>query len=406
MEMYNPREAAKKESPEQQIIAASRRVEYDRQFKRAAEDKLNQENPTPENIFKVQAQGIARQIVEGANNLVNKKGKGEISNADFASDMAMVDQMVDNLGNFTTGIEKSLAIYKEMLMEGTLSYGMDQHDEAVLQAIDKGEVKLALDKEGRVKMEGKGNHAIKGLFDVSIYDFYNIPQPVKKLPPINNLLKPFVDKLGVDENGMPITRVDQFGNMIYDTGDLSEHDADILDFTSNAIVEAGPEGIRSYLGDHLNLPSEEVKALAENINYTDENGNNWANQADAVAHDSMKDFAGGQYRRQTRPHPDTIANNASRSATEIATQKQVPLINPDPKAQEVQMQQTEVMQTPQGEVAETATEDVVGPISSSLQQPVQAQSEEVSADITEQMIAETPLKMKTLSAKDLIKKYS
>jgi len=70
------------------------------------------------------------------------------------------------------------------------------------------------------------------------------------------------------------------------------------------------------------------------------------------------------------------------------------------------MQQTEVMQTPQGEVAETATEDVVGPISSSLQQPIQAQPEEVSADITEQMIAETPLKMKTLSAKDLIKKYS
>lgn len=404
MEMYNPREAAAKESTEQKIIAASRRVEYDRQFKTAAEDKVNQENPTPENVFKVQAQGIARQIVEGANALVNKKGKGEISNADFASDMAMVDQMVDNLGNFTTNIEKNLAVYKEMLMEGTLSYGMDQHDEAVLQAIDKGEVKLALDKEGRVKMEGKGNHAIKGLFDVNIYDFYNIPQAVKKLPPINNLLKPFINKLGVDENGMPITRVDKFGNMIYDTGDLSEHDADILDFTENAVVEAGPEGIRSYLGDHLNMPSQEVKALSENVNYTDENGNNWANQAEAVAAASMKDFAGAQYKRQTRAHPDTIANNASKSATQIATQKQVPLINPDPKAQEeVQMQQTEVMQTPQGEIAETTTEDAIGPISASLGQPAEAPVEE---QVSEDIVEKTPLKMKALSASDLIKKYS
>ena len=402
--MYNPREAAAKESTEQKIIAASRRVEYDRQFKTAAEDKVNQENPTPENVFKVQAQGIARQIVEGANALVNKKGKGEISNADFASDMAMVDQMVDNLGNFTTNIEKNLAVYKEMLMEGTLSYGMDQHDEAVLQAIDKGEVKLALDKEGRVKMEGKGNHAIKGLFDVNIYDFYNIPQAVKKLPPINNLLKPFINKLGVDENGMPITRVDKFGNMIYDTGDLSEHDADILDFTENAVVEAGPEGIRSYLGDHLNMPSQEVKALSENVNYTDENGNNWANQAEAVAAASMKDFAGAQYKRQTRAHPDTIANNASKSATQIATQKQVPLINPDPKAQEeVQMQQTEVMQTPQGEIAETTTEDAIGPISASLGQPAEAPVEE---QVSEDIVEKTPLKMKALSASDLIKKYS
>ena len=402
--MYNPKEASAKESPEQQIIAASRRVEYDRQFKTAAEDKLNQENPTPENVFKVQVQGIARKIVEGANTLVNKKGKGEISNADFASDMAMVDQMVDNLGNFTTNIEKSLAVYKEMLMEGTLSYGMDQHDEAVLQAIDKGEVKLASDKEGRVKMEGKGNHAIEGLFDVNIYDFYNIPQPVKKLPPINNLLKPFINKLGVDENGMPITRIDKFGNMIYDTGDLTEHDADILDFTENAVVEAGPEGIRSYLGDHLNMPSQEVKALAENINYTDESGNNWANQAEAVAAASMKDFAGAQYKRQTRPHPDTIANNASKSATQIAKQKQVPLINPDPKAQEeVQMQQTEVMQTPQGEIAETTTEDAIGPISASLGQPAEAPVEE---QVSEDIVEKTPLKMKALSASDLIKKYS
>ena len=114
----------------------------------------------------------------------------------------------------------------------------------------------------------------------------------------------------------------------------------------------------------------------------------------------MKDFVGGQYRRQVRPHPDTIASNASKAAAEIATDKQVPLINPDPKAaQETQMQQTEVMQTPQGEVAETTTEDVIGPISSSLQQPVQAQPEE-------EVVEETPLKMKTLSAKDLIKKYS
>jgi hypothetical protein len=48
MQQYNPREAAQKNGPEQQIIRAARNVEYDRQFKRSAEDKLNQENPTPQ----------------------------------------------------------------------------------------------------------------------------------------------------------------------------------------------------------------------------------------------------------------------------------------------------------------------------------------------------------------------
>ena len=404
MQQYNPREAAQKNGPEQQIIRAARNVEYDRQFKRSAEDKLNQENPTPQGVFRVQSQAIAREIVENASNLVDKKKKGEISNANFAAEMASVDQMVDNLGQFTTTVEKNLSAYNNALKNGTLSFGMDQHDEAVLQAIDKGEVKLALDKDGRVRMEGKAKHSSKGDFDVNIYDFVNVPLPINRIKPINTLVDPYVKGLGLDSNGMPISRVDENGQLVLDTGDYGEHQQEVLGFTKEALEKVGPQGIRSFLGDHLNLPSEEIKALAENINYTDENGNNWSNQADAIAHGSMKDFVGGQYRRQVRPHPDTIASNASKAAAEIATDKQVPLINPDPKAaQETQMQQTEVMQTPQGEVAETTTEDVIGPISSSLQQPVQAQPEE---EVAEEVVEETPLKMKTLSAKDLIKKYS
>ena len=59
MQQYNPREASRKDNPEQQIIKAARTVEYDRQFKKSAEDKLNQENPTPQGVFRVQTQAVA-----------------------------------------------------------------------------------------------------------------------------------------------------------------------------------------------------------------------------------------------------------------------------------------------------------------------------------------------------------
>ena len=66
---YNPNDARRKTSPEQQIIRANRSLEYDRKFKKSAEDRLNQENPTPQGVFKVQSQAVAREIVGKANEL-------------------------------------------------------------------------------------------------------------------------------------------------------------------------------------------------------------------------------------------------------------------------------------------------------------------------------------------------
>jgi len=411
MQQYNPREAAKKNNPEQKIITAARNVEYDRKFKKSAEDKLDQDNPTPQGDFKVQTQAIARQIVEGANALVNKKKKGDISNADFAADMAMVDQMVDNLGNFAKNTESALAAYNDGLLNGSLSYGMDQHDEATLRAIDKGEVKLALDKEGRVKMEGKAVHPFKGNFDVNIYDFINIPKVVNKIPPINLLLDPHIEGLGIDENGMPKYRIDENGQPVYDTGAFEDHRADILKFTQETLSALGPDGVRSYLADHMNLPQNEVKRLVENINYTDEIGDSWNNEAESEANMSIIDYMGNRYQRKKRPHPDTIALNAANEAANIASGKGVNLPSqPGFDAQKaqpnIQAQETEVMETPQGVVAETSIEDVTNipvPRKSVDLTPVQQPVEEV---ISDQTVETTPIKMKALSAADLIKKYS
>jgi len=399
MQQYNPREASRKENPEQQIIKAARTVEYDRQFKKSAEDKLNQENPTPQGVFRTQTQAVARNIVEHANNLVNEKNKGDISNGEFAADMAMVNQMVDNLGNFSTTVEKNLAAYNNALKNGTLSYGMDQHNEAVLQAIDKGDVKLALDEDGRVKMEGKANHSGKGKFDVNIYDFTNIPLPVIKIKPINTLVDPYVQNLGLDENGIPITRLDEQGQLIYDSGDYGEHEKEVLGFTKDALESVGPEGIRSYLGDHLNMPQDEIKALAEDVNYTDESGRSWQNAAEAKAYDSLNEYIGGKYQRQSKPHPNTIALNAQNQASDIAASKNVELS----QGAIVEDQQTEVMETPEGMVAETTTEDVLD-----IQKPEVKLNlgEPVVEESVDETIEETPLKMKALSAADLIKKYS
>ena len=395
---YNPNDARRKTSPEQQIIRANRSLEYDRKFKKSAEDRLNQENPTPQGVFKVQSQAVAREIVGKANELVNKKRKGEISNADFAAQMAATEQMVSNLGNFTKTVESNLALYNDMLKNGTLSYGIDQHEEAVLQAIDKGDVKLALDKDGRVRMEGVGRHPMEGNFDVNIYDFVNIPKPFRKMKPINLLVDPFVKNLGLDENGMPRARTNENGQLVYDSGDYAEHDKEVLDFTLNALENVGPEGVRSFLGDHLNIPNNEIKALAEDVNFVDEEGLEFEDAAQAAAFKNLNGYMNGKYTRQVRPHPDTIANSAAVSAADIASKKQVKL----PAQEEVQ--QTEVMQTPQGVVAETATEDVMQTPATDLEGKPIVDNEVVSESIEETV--SSPVKMKELSAADLIKKYS
>lgn len=390
---YNPNDARRKTSPEQQIIRANRNLEYDRKFKKSAEDRLNQENPTPQGVFKVQSQAVAREIVGKANELVNKKRKGEISNADFAAQMAATEQMVSNLGNFTKTVESNLALYNDMLKNGTLSYGIDQHEEAVLQAIDKGDVKLALDKDGRVRMEGVGRHPIEGNFDINIYDFVNIPKPFRKMKPINLLVDPFVKNLGLDENGMPRARTNENGQLVYDSGDYAEHDKEILDFTLNALENVGPEGVRSFLGDHLNIPNNEIKALAEDVNFVDEEGLEFEDAAQAAAFKNLNGYMNGKYTRQVRPHPDTIANSAAVSAADIASKKQVKL----PAQEEVQ--QTEVMQTPQGVVAETANEEILPP-------SIFSDKEEVVEDSQAEVVEQSPLTMKDISAADLIKKYS
>jgi hypothetical protein len=390
---YNPNDARRKTSPEQQIIRANRNLEYDRKFKKSAEDRLNQENPTPQGVFKVQSQAVAREIVGKANELVNKKRKGEISNADFAAQMAATEQMVSNLGNFTKTVESNLALYNDMLKNGTLSYGIDQHEEAVLQAIDKGDVKLALDKDGRVRMEGVGRHPMEGNFDVNIYDFVNIPKPFRKMKPINLLVDPFVKNLGLDENGMPRARTNENGQLVYDSGDYAEHDKEVLDFTLNALENVGPEGVRSFLGDHLNIPNKEIKALAEDVNFVDEEGLEFEDAAQAAAFKNLNGYMNGKYTRQVRPHPDTIANSAAVSAADIASKKQVKL-----PAQE-DVQQTEVMQTPQGVVAETANEEILPP-------SIFSDKEEVVEDSQAEVVEQSPLTMKDISAADLIKKYS
>jgi hypothetical protein len=390
---YNPNDARRKTSPEQQIIRANRNLEYDRKFKKSAEDRLNQENPTPQGVFKVQSQAVAREIVGKANELVNKKRKGEISNADFAAQMATTEQMVNNLGNFTKTVESNLALYNDMLKNGTLSYGIDQHEEAVLQAIDKGDVKLALDKDGRVRMEGVGRHPIEGNFDVNIYDFVNIPKPFRKMKPINLLVDPFVKNLGLDENGMPRARTNENGQLVYDSGDYAEHDKEVLDFTLNALENVGPEGVRSFLGDHLNIPNNEIKALAEDVNFVDEEGLEFEDAAQAAAFKNLNGYMNAKYTRQVRPHPDTIANSAAVSAADIAAKKQVKL----PAQEEVQ--QTEVMQTPQGVVAETVNEEILPP-------SIFSDKKEVVEDGQAEVVEQSPLTMKDISAADLIKKYS
>ena len=218
--------------------------------------------------------------------------------------------------------------YNEALKNGVLSYGMDQNDEAVLIGLNKGEINLDLDENNRVKLTGKANNPVTGEFDVNIYDAINIPGPVTKIAPINLLLDPVAKSLGLDQTGQPQVKIDEFGRKILDTGDISEHKQDIIEFSQNALDEVGPRGIRSYLGDHMNLSNQEIKNLMEHLNFND-GDHEWENAGQAKVFQSLNDYIGNKYQRQRRPHPDTLAAQVSNQASQIAAGKQVQLASDD-----------------------------------------------------------------------------
>ena len=320
MKNYNPQQITKL-NPEQQAIRDFRNMEYQRKYGIKSEDRVNQSSPSPQGVFRTQLQGIARQIVEKASDLTNKKKKGEIDNYRYAADMAVIDNTVNELGAFSAAAEKAMADYNENLKAGLLSYGMDQYDEGVLQGLNKGTISLAMDKDNRVHLKGKATNPLEGEFDVSIYNVNNIPAPVPKIKPINLSLDPLAAGLGLDDNGEPKLKVDQNGNKMYDTGDYSEHAKEVLDFSMNALDTLGTNGVRSYLADHMQMPQSQVKMLMEDKAYTDPTGMEWDNRGTAEAFASISEYIGNKYNRIQRPHPDTIAKLAKEKANKIASEK-------------------------------------------------------------------------------------
>ncbi len=321
MKDYNPKQVARQLNPEQKAIKDFRNTEYQRKYGIKSEDKVNQEHPNPQGIFRTQLQGLARKIVEGASDLTNKKKKGDIDNYKYAAQMAIIERSVSELGAFAKAAEDAMANYNENLKNGTLSYGMDQYDEGVLQGLNKGTINLELDKEGRAVLNGKATNPLVGDFDVNIYDVNNIPAPVPKIKPINLTLDPVAKELGLDENGQPLLKVDKFGNKMYDTGPYSDHNKKVLDFSQDALQTLGSNGVRSYLADHMQMPQSQVKAFMEEQSYTDPDGREWDNRGTAEAFASIYDYIGSKYNRQQKPHPDTISKLAKENAQRIAAKK-------------------------------------------------------------------------------------
>ena len=320
MKDYNPKNTLKL-NPEQQAIKDFRQAEYQRKYAIKSEDKVNQGEPSPKGQFDIELQGLARQLVERASDLTNKKQKGDIDNYDYAAKMAIIERSVNELGIFANAVKTATANYNKNLQEGTLSYGMDQYDEGVLQGLDQGTVTLGLDKDGRAVLNGKGMNPLEGEFDVNIYDVNNIPAAVPKIKPINLTLDPVAKELGLDENGMPLLKVDKYGNKMYDSGPYEDHRLEVLDFSQNALEAMGQNGIRSYLADHMQMPQSQVKMLMEEQSYTDPQGVEWDNRGTAEAFESMHEYIGNKYNRQRKPHPETVTKLAKQSAQKIAQEK-------------------------------------------------------------------------------------
>ena len=320
MKDYNPKNTLKL-NPEQEAIKAFRQAEYQRKYAIRSEDKVNQEGPSPKGQFDIQLQALARELVEKASDLTNEKAKGKVDNYDYSARMAVIERSVNELGAFANAVERETANYNKNLQEGTLSYGMDQYDEGVLQGLDQGTITLGLDKDGRAVLKGKGLNPLEGEFDVSIYDVNNIPTPVPKIKPINLMLDPVAKELGVDENGVPLLKVDKYGNKMYDSGPYEDHHLQVLDFSQKALEGMGINGIRSYLADHMQMPQSQVKMLMEEQSYTDPNGVEWDNRGTAEAFGSMNEYIGNKYNRLQKPHPETVTKFAKQSAQKIAQEK-------------------------------------------------------------------------------------
>ena len=321
MKDYNPKQVYTQLNPEQQAIKDFRIAEYQRKYGIKSEDRINQDSPNPQGVFQVQLQALGRGLVEKASDLTNQKKKGEVDNYKYAADMAVIERSVNELGAFSQAAQEAMTNYNENLKNGTLSYGMDQFDEGVLQGLNKGTVQLTIDKDGRAVLAGKAQNPLVGDFDVSIYDVNNVPAPVPKIKPINLMLDPVAKELGLDENGQPLLKVDQYGNKMYDSGPYESHSKEVLDFSQDALETLGSNGVRSYLADHMQMPQSQVKMLMEDTAYTDPTGNDWDNRGTAEAFASIYDYIGSKYNRQQRPHPDTIAKLAKLKAGKIAKQK-------------------------------------------------------------------------------------
>ena len=403
MKDYNPKKVHSQLNAEQQAIKDFRIAEYQRKYGIKSEDKVNQDTPNPQGVFQVQLQALARRLVENASNLTNKKKKGEIDNHKFAANMAVIERGVNELGAFSKAAQEAMDNYNENLKNGTLSYGMDQYDEGVLQGLNQGTVELQVDEEGRVLLGGKAHNPLRGDFDVNIYDVNNIPAPVPKIKPINLLLDPVAKELGVDENGNPLLRVDKYGNKIYDSGPYESHAKEVLDFSQNALETLGTNGVRSYLADHMQLPQSQVKEMVEDTAYTDPDGTEWDNRGTAEAFASIAEYIGNKYNRQQRPHPDTIAKMAKLKANRIAQQKGI-------RPEEVSFNEAlgikaNPMQPPQVAEAESIQSTI----------PIQVKPKEKNElgnplDVIAEtsVVEETPLtyKGKNNKALELIKKYS
>ena len=92
-------------NPEQAAIKQFRWDEYQRKFGHKSEERINQKNPSPQGLFSIKLQGIARQLVEQASAITNEKKKGDISNADYAAKMAVIKRSVGELGGFAKAVK-------------------------------------------------------------------------------------------------------------------------------------------------------------------------------------------------------------------------------------------------------------------------------------------------------------
>lgn len=215
-----------------------------------------------DNYFRQAGRGLADE----ASNLVSLLSKNEITSDEFANKYSTIAGQVEQLKPFAAGIKTMMTNYRTDLANGTLSAANQGMYENLYEAISQDKGNLFLDDNGVLVYEGQTVEGPDGKsepFSIPINQLQSVPQPIKKVDPIEALTKPIADILSVPQE----TTIDDGNGNLRTIKQSTQPNLNNTAFSSGVrgafdefLKAQGNNGLKSLAVDHLGMELEEMEA--------------------------------------------------------------------------------------------------------------------------------------------------